>query len=291
LKTDVISTLAYNIRANQYGQIKEFGEIYLNILRDNLGELISQAYANNVANAEAIINFIRNLNYLQNSIACSSFLFEQMQRNGHLDSYELIMLAYRIKELMEMEDYRALDQKYKDKAINIKINLPNSVLRLVWFGWRCTIINKHHNEYLYAAGNYYVISGKYRRVFAWRSGEHPGEKEAYWDFVPYNNSESLEIKSTYYNESMLSDADNSSYDAERRKILTMKDGFLSKFWRIEPVNDAKYFRIFNTYYNDYLYADGELRHVFDSERRNVFTWKRGDMYGTKLEESKWIINC
>jgi hypothetical protein len=59
LKADLIETLASNIHNNKYQQFKELDENHSNVLRDNLGELVKEAYANSLSNAETLIKFIK----------------------------------------------------------------------------------------------------------------------------------------------------------------------------------------------------------------------------------------
>jgi hypothetical protein len=287
-KANLIATLASNIRNNNYQQYKKFDKNHGRILRDNIGELVRQAYANSLSNAETLINFIRDLYSISSSIVGLNSLFDQMQNNGHLDSYQFIMLVYRVKQLMEMPYYPTVEQQYKEMAENLKSKSPYSVMRLIWGGSKCTVINKHHNEYLYAAGLWYKTWDGFRAVFTWRPKDHPGEKEAYLDFEPFNTAKEFYIRSNYYDEYIIS-PNGTPYDSERRKIYTKSGKWRNSYWRIEPVENAQYFRIYNTYRNQYLYADE--KHEHDAERRNVFTWSGGSMYGDRLEESKWKINC
>jgi hypothetical protein len=167
LKADLIETLASNIRDNNYEQFKEFEKKYSHILEDSFGELVKEAYANRLSNAETLIKFIRELNYIPSYIVGLNSLFDQMQSNGHLDSYQLVMLAYRVKELMEMPNYPNVDQEYKDMAESLKSKLPDNVRQLIWHGSRCTIKNKRHNENLYVEGDAYK-SNDYHNVFTWK---------------------------------------------------------------------------------------------------------------------------
>jgi hypothetical protein len=189
---------------------------------------------------------------------------------------------------MEMPYYPTVEQQYKEMAENLKSKSPYSVMRLIWGGSKCTVINKRHNEYLYAAGWWYKTWDGARAVFTWRPKDHPGEKEAYLDFEPFNTAKEFYIRSNYYDEYIVS-PNGTPYDSERREIYTREGKWFQSYWRIEPVENAQYFRIYNTYRNQYLYADEE--HAHDAERRNVFTWSGGSMSGDRLEESKWKINC
>jgi hypothetical protein len=297
LKADLIETLASNIRNNNYEQFEEFDENHGSILRDNLGELVRQSYANRLSNAETLIKFIQDLYSIESSIVGLDSLFDRMQNNGHLDSYQLVMLAYGVKELMEMPNYPKVDQKYKDLAENLKSKLPDNVRQLIWHGSRCTIKNKRHNEYLYAEGDGYK-SNDYHSVFTWKPEDHPGYG-ANWKFVPYNNAEKFYIKSRKHDEEYIISMGGTSnsagtadpYDAERRKIFTTEGKWSQSYWRIEPVENGQYFRIYSTYRNEYLYADGDERHAHDAKRRNVFTWRGSSMGYDHMQECKWEIDC
>jgi hypothetical protein len=291
LKADLITSLASNIRNNNYQQIVEFAKNYGSAIRDNVAELVKEAYANSLSNAETLLKFMRDLNWISSEIAGLNSLFDQMQRNGHKKSYQLLMLAYRTKKLMEMPDYPNVDQEYKDMAENLKWKLPQNVLNLIWFGTFCTIKNKHHNEYLYAEGDSYKF-GDYRQVLSWMPKNYPGPNlGADWDFVPYNNGEKFYIKNSHYNNEYMISKTSNTYDTERRRIYTTYGTWQQSAYRIEPVINGHYFRIYNIHHGEYLYADGHWWHSRDSPRRNVFTWRGGAMGSDHLEECKWKINC
>lgn len=293
----IITRWASNIRSDNYQQIIEFADNYSSIFTSHIIDLIDEAYANNLENVDVILNFSRDLPNIGHDIIVYPALFTKMKSNNHLDSYQLIKLAYRIKEVMGMSIYSSISQDNKSILENLKDNLPRSVRNLIWFGWMCTLKNKRHNEYLYAAGGFYSI-GKYRNVFSWRSEAHTGE-QGYWDLEPYD-ANSFKIKSRYYNEYLLSSGSdsivpggNTPYDQYRRKIFTYKGGeaFVSSLWRITPVDNARFFTMFNTHYKEYLYADGDWQHAYDLERRNIFTWIAGTPGDIMWEESKWQKNC
>lgn len=66
-------------------------------------------------------------------------LFQSMKDNGHLDSYELVMLAYDIKATMDASNYHKVEATERDRFSNLKNNLPVLVRNLIWNGKYCTV--------------------------------------------------------------------------------------------------------------------------------------------------------
>src|SRR5699024_563326 len=83
--------------------------------------------------------------WLKNFAISYLALFNEMKANNHLDSYQLIMLAYRVKSAMEDTKYENLDEQFKQRLVTLKDSLPSSVRELIW--GECRIKNAQNGEY------------------------------------------------------------------------------------------------------------------------------------------------
>ncbi|XP_055681235.1 uncharacterized protein LOC129788863 [Lutzomyia longipalpis] len=276
-------------KTNDHKQIIAFAKKYYSPFKTKLDELILKAYDKNLSNVEKILEFIRSLPYINHGIVGLDALFNGMSSNKHFDSYELVMLAYRIKEFMDMpNDPKGPQQNEHDNIIRkLKNNLPNSVQRLIWHGDECSVKNRAHNEYLF--GSRIQLDSSRGKIFTWKEGVKT--IESFWEFETEDNAKSFSMKNTHWDKYMY--AANFSKNYARRWVLYWKEGgkVNQGFWKLKPVNNAKYFTIKNTKHDEYLYADGNKRQSHDSKRRGVYTWRNGDLKGVMVQEGQWEINC
>lgn len=172
----ILDAWANSIRSKQYEKIAEYDKKYVATFRYNLGKLIEKTYGNDLAQAKTIMEFIDKLPYVQEFAMSYFSLFQKMKENNHLDSQELITLAYRVKR--DMDSYLSiLTPEFQKLYTDVKSNLPIAVRSLIWNGQSCTIKNIHHNEYLYAASSYRFDDNR-RRVFTWSPGG--SVTQGYW---------------------------------------------------------------------------------------------------------------
>lgn len=111
--------------------------------------LVEAMYGNNLSNAEKVLQRGRDLPSFQQTGVVYEALWQAMNRNNHLDSYQLLMLAYRIKEHMDMSNYQNLSQKDKDRFEILKNRLPSGVRALLWDSYIYVGSNRYDNYYLY----------------------------------------------------------------------------------------------------------------------------------------------
>ncbi|XP_059614093.1 uncharacterized protein LOC132260157 [Phlebotomus argentipes] len=273
---------------NDYEQIKDFANQYPATFRSILPQIIEKSYANSLSNTERILSFIRHLPNIEDDSVAFPSLFEQMKRNNHLDSYQLLMLAYRVKESMEMPNYNNIDEKYTDIFRNLKYSFPSAVRNLIWDGHRCEIKNYSWNQYLYAASEYFAFNSDRRRIFTWRPGTAVIQGD--WNFEPHDNARLFKIKNDHYDEYLyVANADH-DYDHLCRRVFTWRPKNIvnTGYWRLEPTDNGQYFRLVNDHYDDPLYVPGN---AYDSERFKVFAWKVDVLWETVVHQSKWSIIC
>ncbi|HLP34502.1 MAG TPA: hypothetical protein VK133_00715 [Amoebophilaceae bacterium] len=290
----LLDSWANSIRSGgDTAQIKDFAGKHSADFRSRLPHLIEKAYANNLGNAENITQFVGNLHYIPNAAIAYSSLFNEMESNGHLNSYQLLMLAYRVKELMKMSKYPNIGQDYKDKFKKLEESLPLSVRDLIWNGNKCTIRNMYWNEYLYVPDSIVFAYYIRRTPFTWRYstwGPSFSGTDGIWKFEAKDNAKFFAIAGS--NGYLYPGSSGYAYDGDRRRVFSesiddiesgRKD---SRYWTLEPVDDK--FKIKNTFdriSGEYLYAAEHS--PYDSQRRRVLTWIPGDAE----DDANWEIKC
>lgn len=85
------------------------------------------------------------------------------------------------------------------------------------------IKNTYHNEYLYAAGNYFRFDSERRRIFTWRDGSCV--KEGYWKLNPTDSAKYVRIYNNEQREYLYSPNNHFKYDNERRRVFTWMPGY------------------------------------------------------------------
>lgn len=286
----------YKARKGYSEEIRNFSTNHFEAFGAVVGQLVVEAYGENLENAEQIIEFIRELPYINDLIIGYDSLYKQMEKNYHLDSYQLVMLAYRIKETMEMDNYPNMGQDLKVIFNNLYNKLPDALRRLIWNGDVCTIRNRKHNEYLYESNIYskpffFTTDETRLHVFTWIGGGGVAENKGSWKFSPVQNGKYFTILNRQLSHYLFSSKHN--FDKDRRRVFTWTAGnrVSNGDWKIAPVESGSYFTLTNDHHGqiEYLFADGYFKH--DSERREVFTWIDGKPIGDMVQESHWEINC
>lgn len=286
LKTDVDEIIlgwSNKVRSVNYEQIVLFPKgksyRYNNVFHIYLPDIIKVSYSNSLSNVENILTFVRDMPYIEHYSIALSCLFDGMKNNNHLDSYQLLMLAFRVKESQEMPNYPNIQQRYKDNFESIKGNLTQSVIYLTWHNHQCTIKNYHFGSNLCASKISYDEDR--RRVFSCiNSEDYPR-----WVFEPINNAKYFRIKNYDLGEYLYAAGDYFNYDKDRRRVFTWKkkNSISNGEWRITPSNGE--LLIFNTHYKDYLYA-ADMK--YDNNHREIFTWIPGNNI---YQKGKWKAEC
>jgi hypothetical protein len=93
--------------------------------------------------------------------------------------------------------------------------------------------------------------------------------------IVWSRKTQLETKA-FPDQYMYAAADDLARDSERRSVFAWKAGgkHSQGEWVFSTINDGETFLIKNTHFNEYLYAAADDL-VYDSKRRNVFTWRPG----------------
>ncbi|XP_046403461.1 uncharacterized protein LOC124169039 [Ischnura elegans] len=273
--TCVIDTWAYKVRVNMDKEyIIDFAGKHTDAFRANLPDLIDKAYGDKLSNVENVIFFVGNLPHIEDSSVGYSSLFNKMRSNGHVNSYQTLILATRVKECMEMPHYPNIGQYYKDKFNTLKCDLPNSVKSLIWSSRNnCTIYNVNFGEYLYTADNFVAYTWVEDYVF----------EKALWKLEMVEGGKLFKIINTRFNRTLFSSQEKR--DEERRNVNsgTCWD-CPDTNWRLEPLGDI--FFIWNPWRENYIYCASFRK---DPYRRFVFGWIPDSYRGS--EKIKWRIVC
>ncbi|XP_044739555.1 uncharacterized protein LOC123300942 [Chrysoperla carnea] len=271
-------------------KLESFAKNYSNYFSDILYELVEKAFKENTSKFDNIINFIRDLPYLEQNIIGYKSLFEEMQNQDVLNG--ILKLAYFIKKSMEMKIFSDIDENYKIMFINLKSSIPSWARKIIWDGDKCKLKNHRWDQYLYADGNHFYGSNR-RHVFTWQNGkpESVMDAESQWKFETRDQGDSFTIKNVGWNEYLYAASNPFAFDKDRRSVFTWgtQESVLQSYWKIIPTDAENCVSLQNTYHKEYLYADGGIQ--WDSSRRRVFTWRVGQPEGVMIQESEWNLEC
>ncbi|MCT4697242.1 hypothetical protein [Candidatus Cardinium sp. TP] len=301
----IIDAWAYKVSNNDYEQfIERLKEGYGQFFDDRWSRIIEKAYANKLYNAERILKFIRGLPYINQTARSLTALLNQMGKSGHLHSYQLLMVADKIKQELDFVNndsnsvYVSGDRQYYKKAYeDLKESLPSSVRGLIWSSRSsCVIQNNAYLEYLYAS----YCTGCAGLPFTWVPGGFDGY--SYWELRMYNNGKYFTMRNTAMSRYLHQSAGNPSFIPysmgidKTRSFVDASDASLSfgdsNKWRLIPTDDNKYL-ILNVASNGYLYADNAKLDPFadPNKRRYVLLWQSSSVPDSVKKERKWSIDC
>ncbi|WP_264704641.1 hypothetical protein [Wolbachia endosymbiont (group B) of Apotomis betuletana] len=251
--------------------------LFLNTMKG----VIDKVY--NKADAKKILECIKKTNtMIPHVILCYTALFDKMQSEGPPKDNSMLILAYHVKEIMEMDDYPDFDFEVKYYSRSLKYRLPKSIKNAAFSPTIC-IKNLARNEYLYAAGidapnsHYFKYDKDRRYVFTWVPGGLV--TQGIWKIGRYGDS--FYIKNVRHSEYLYTANDYFQYDEERYRVFTWipQDPMFSEGgWEIEP--DGPDVRIKSVTYSGYLFADYDRK--YDQDRRYVFTWMSRGTVGNSL---------
>lgn len=325
----IIDTWSNNIRQGNFDQITIFFNRHRVPSYQYLENLIKKSYSNQLGHVENTIKFSVSIHFIKHLCSSYSHIFKQMEHNsGHLDSRELMILSYKLKQLMEDPGYRVASHDDTNQCTYLKEKLPIAVRKLMWGGNKCTIRNEAYQEYLFAATpepQSYSLFPEYKnsnvmydtnRRHVYTSQTKGIGSDGYWkiknkdsDGIPIFKIYNIQHQEYFYSPIY----EKSSFDDHRRHVLTFGDKneeVYNGYWEIIPVDKGRAFTIKNTYNQEYLFATKDekefqvtypVQHFVhpnsgkspitfrhDSTKRRVFTWK---IKNQKVPEVNWNIDC
>jgi hypothetical protein len=108
------------------GRIESAVGLFKELNDDGLLErIVKDAYHNNVDKSQNIIRFLRKLPNISQAGRGYKALFDEMQKNNHLNSPQIIELNYRLNEATAMKNYPKLDYAEKMVFKNLGDSLAN----------------------------------------------------------------------------------------------------------------------------------------------------------------------
>lgn len=268
-----------------FEEVKQFCMKYSEKFSPILEQLITKGYANDSKSADDLMNVCMYLPDPRDTSACLTFLYFQIKQNQRIDSYELITLAYKVKEFT---DNPKINTEYKYQLNSLKNDLPKTVQNLLWNGQNCILRNKHWGEYLFAARGFDYDASR-GRVFSRTQILFTDEQEN-WIFEPRDNGKVFAIKNSDYGQYFYPAADDLSFSSERRRVFIWKRYWLDPgSWKIKTVDNGKYITLLSKDHNEYLFADRE--HVYGMDKRRVFTWRSCETPDWLEEDYRWELIC
>ncbi|WDA54982.1 MAG: hypothetical protein PPFGHCPK_01463 (plasmid) [Spiroplasma endosymbiont of Drosophila atripex] len=144
------------------------------------------------------------------------------------------------------------------------------------------IYNVFHDEYLYAASDYFAHDSERRSVYTWREGTSVNQGN--WELKKVDNNE-YRIYNVFHDEYLYAASDYFAHDSERRSVYTWREGTSVNQgnWKLKKVENNEY-RIYNVFHDEYLYAASDY-FAHDSKRRSVYTWREG----TSVNQGNWKL--
>ncbi|XP_046403458.1 uncharacterized protein LOC124169038 isoform X1 [Ischnura elegans] len=292
---DFIDAWAHKVSINNdKAHIIDFARKHWYAFRAILPNLIDKAYRNVLNNVENVIMFVHELPYIQDDAIGYSSLFNKMRSNGHVNSYQTLILAYKVKECMHMNNYPRIEQHYRDMFTTLRSNLPNSVIGLIWSSRNsCTIINVHYGEYLSIYkevgvffGPFHPISYQVFNVQTFNLVPTDENKYFYWELHMLEEGKYFKIKNKHIK--MFLHSSETKYNSEGHYIGGGNCGdCVESKWRLKPEGDN--FLIWSPSHEGYLYADYAKE---NDGGRFVFGWsQRSIPDSTKMEIMRWRIVC
>lgn len=265
-----VETLGWTDKVQE--QIIEYAKHHKDAFINVLEKLTSKLYtvdtkSNNLdigKNIVKILKFIQLLPHPEEYVVGLSALYKKMKTNDHLNSEQFLMLAYKVKEVMELPIFNQIDQIYKEKFENLKNEFPLSVRDLIWNSNNCTIKNVHHDDYMYI-----TYEGHNFGVFNWA----PRDSLAgiYWKITTDDDAKTFKLFGYDYKRYL--DGENMSCYEHVYTCSTPDEFAKGTHWQLRPVNGK-----FEIIYGDsHLYAgDYQLygkRYVYREKDHAFKMWE------------------
>lgn len=254
-----VQTIVAGIRN---GQIESAVEQFNQLNDDSyIGWIIKSAY--DVEHLDKLLKFSRRLPKIPQSVIAYEAINNEIYRYKDWHSHRYIMLAYKVKEAMEMPNYKNIQQEYKNRILNLQKSMSKGVQAIIWAPKVC-IKSVYRNEYLFASNKLY--DDDRRRVFLWTPGNQVSNGE--WILEPAEDGEYFYIKNTYYNEYLYTPF--FKLDAFDRFVFTwIPGGIVTRGrWRIEPDASGDRFYLKNVEFGEYLESNN---YTWDSDRWKATT--------------------
>lgn len=232
------------------------------------------AYAGNLENVDKVLNFIKDISCPSTKYVGFATLFDELESNGHQRTNEMMTLISWIKLAMSEVN---MDNKLQSSYYQLKAKLPSD-MRAIMFQELVVIKNVEENEYMYESSEY--VDG-HRIILTWIPGGTVSQSYFYFERRLENDKLYFIIRNDVYGIGSPMCQSSSYFNSDRRKTVTCPNEPISNSmkWLVEPRNNTDYFTITNWDGTD-LYSPNN-QHLYDEERRYVFTWQNSETLETK----------
>ena len=128
---------------------------------ENAAKVLKTLYNANVDNAMKIMQEIRNspltTKSIRHFINGYRLLFEEMQKNGHLSTYQAFLLKARIRDAMNLPNFKNIVETKQNEAKELLENLEEPTSSVVDH-WKDDILNENYEDIVaYARQHYYPM--------------------------------------------------------------------------------------------------------------------------------------
>lgn len=258
------------------GHIDMALKLFYELNEDNLiNQIVREAYEKKLSNFENVLQFSRTLSYNQRGVPYDA-LFNEMNKNKHLNNDELLRFGYYIHEAMSWADYKLYDQECQKKFENLKNNLPAGIRRIFWSD-KVSIINVYYNEYLYAA-DYKPYDNDRRRVFTW--DEKVKCVASDWKIASHDHGKTFTIYNKYQDEYLYVPIWPGFYYAFTWR---RKNKISNGYWKLKLESDGSFIIIHTEKGNLFAHDD-----KYTTNRRYVSVLGQRDSLGD-TRKMKWKI--
>jgi exonuclease VII large subunit len=286
------------------GRIESAVGLFKELNDDGLLErIVKDAYHNNVDKSQNIIRFLRKLPNISQAGRGYKALFDEMQKNNHLNSPQIIELNYRLNEATAMKNYPKLDYAEKMVFKNLGDSLANP---------REQILNSWANR---------IQSDDFQQIIEF-SKDHLDAVEMILDKLvkkayasdQRHKENMLKFGRGLPSIGLLGIAYKSLFDELKSNHLLANSFTLKLAYRVKEAMEMPNYQnvkqykknIFenlknsipngirtviwsgtlclrNTAFNEYVY--GESKNFVKDNRRKIMTWVPGD----RVREGEWLI--
>ncbi|CAF1493563.1 unnamed protein product [Didymodactylos carnosus] len=93
----------------------------------DIRQIVVEAYARDLSHFENVLNFGRNLPYIDYVAIAYTALFNEMKNHNHLNSFETSMIVYKINDAPIWSNYPRYGTDAENQFKKLKNDLPDGV--------------------------------------------------------------------------------------------------------------------------------------------------------------------
>lgn len=188
----VLATWSVNIGNGSHQDILRLAESPFVNISQHLVHLTQLAYNDDLQNTEHILGFAKGLPSMSLSGIVYGTLFDEMHSNDDFHGDAVLLLAHRVKEVMDSVDFRAERPEARNRFKLVKKRLPDTVKFLLWE--RVCIMHRAFDGYLAGqapSGEIGLLNSKSKVTVAYAQG--------HWRFLPVDEGKYFHIVNSHSN--------------------------------------------------------------------------------------------